>query len=300
MGTSRAYPTPKGGGWTALKNDLNRFGSGGGSPVPPLPPFPQPLPADFPDGIVNPGNKPAPSPTLRPLRLLSSYIAANGGAAGMAGMGAAAFGTHGRGGKGESGVGRGRGGQKKARGGRSQAARVGQSLGSFAGRVSEVGLATALREFDLADLVGRPAREVANAIVDRLAGPGSTMDASLARIALNRLWQELLATAKTFEDVERILQAAVGQVRVSGLLVQYYGHYLYERFARDHYEELISNIGREKARRSFDSIRRTIFASLRAKIAGRNPSDIDWRGKEGRQLADRILKETLDIFKVGK
>lgn len=300
MGTSRAYPTPKGGAWKPLKNRLDRFGSGGGSPVPPVPPFPQPLPPDLANNIANAGNRPTPSPIVRPLRLLSSYIAVNGGVAGMAGMSSAASGARGGGGKGRSGSGGGGARPRRARSGRTQAARVGQSLGGFAGRVSQVGLAAALREFDLADLVGRPAQEVATAIVDRLAGPGSTMDASLARIALNKLRQELLGAAKTFEDVERILQATVEQVQVSGLLVQYYGHYLYERFARDFYETLVSKVGREKARNSFDSIRRTIFASLRAKIAGRSASEIDWRGKEGRQLADQILVETLEIFEAGR
>jgi hypothetical protein len=300
MGTSRAYPTPTGGGWTPLKNNVDRFGGGGGSPVPPLPPFPEPLPPDFPNNPVNPGNKQPVSPTVRPLRLLSSYIASNGGAAGIAGMSSAAHGTRGRGGAGRSGTGARKGGSRKARAGKSQAARVGQNLGGFAGRVSQVGLAAALREFDLSDLIGRPAQEVATAIVDRLAGPGSTMDASLARSALNKLWQELLGAAKTFEDVERILQTTVEQVQVSGLLIQYFGHYLYERFARDFYEKLVSKIGQEKARSSFESIRRTIFASLRAKIGRQDPNTIDWRGKEGRQLADRILVETLEIFEAGK
>ena len=218
----------------------------------------------------------------------------------MAGMRAPGSRSRGRGGRGESGTGGRTGGLRRAGTGKSQAARVGQNLGGFAGRVSQVGLATALREFDLADLVGRPAQEVATAIVDRLAGPGSTIDASLARSALNKLRQELLGAAKTFEDVERVLRTTVEQVQVSGLLIQYFGHYLSERFARDFYEKLVSKIGREKARSSFDSIRRTIFASLRAKIGRRDPSNINWRGKEGNQLADRILVETLEIFEVSK
>jgi len=174
--------------------------------------------------------------------------------------------------------------------------RVGQNLARFATRVGQAGLATALREFGLADLIGRPAEEVTVAIVERLAGPGSTMDASLARIALNRLRQELLGSAKTFEAVELMLRGALDQVQVTGLLVQYYGHYLFERFARDFYERLTKSVGVEKARNSIESVRRTIFASLRAKLAGQNPIDVDWRGDEGRRLTERILVETLQIF----
>ena len=49
--------------------------------------------------------------------------------------------------------------------------RVGRNLGGFVSRVSEAGLAAALRDYDLADLVGRPAQEVTAAIVERLGRP---------------------------------------------------------------------------------------------------------------------------------
>jgi len=210
----------------------------------------------------------------------------------MAGLGNQGSGTGRRGGGGGS---TGASGGRPVQRGR-RVIRVGQNLGGFVASVGQSGLATALREFGLADLIGRSAAEVTGAIVERLAGPGSTMDATLARVALNKLRQELLGTAKTFEDVEYILRSTLEQVQVAGLLIQYYGHYLYERFSRDFYEKLIKSSGVEKARRSVESIRRTIFASLRAKIAGRNPVDVDWRGEEGHQLAERILVETLQIF----
>lgn len=290
MGTSRPYGAPTGGGWPPLKKLVTQFGADGGSdPLPPLPPFPQPVPPLPPDD-------PTPSPSISPAHLLAAYIGAHGGAAAMAGLSSSPGGDGGRGGGG--GDGPGAGGGRPRRIGRP-VSRVGQNLGGFATRVGQAGLATALRELGLADLIGRPAAEVTGAIVERLAGPGSTMDATLARIALNKLRQELLGAAKTFEDVERILRSTLEQVQVAGLLIQYYGHYLYERFARDFYERLDNSVGVEKARSSVESVRRTIFASLRAKLAGRNPIEVDWRGAEGRQLAERILAETLQIFGAG-
>ena len=289
MGTSRSYGAPTGGGWPPLKKLVTQFGAdGGGDPLPPLPPFPVPLPP-------LPPEDPAPSPTLAPAQLLAAYIGAHGGAAAMAKLSSPGGGTGRRGGGGE---GSGAAGGRPRRIGRP-IIRVGHNLASFAARVGQTGLATALRELGLADLIGRSAAEVTGALVERLAGPGSTMDATLARIALNKLRLELLGTAKTFEDVDHILRSTLEQVQVAGLLIQYYGHYLYERFTRDFYERLIKSGGVEKARSSIESVRRTIFASLRAKLAGRNPVEVDWRGEEGRQLAERILIETLQIFEAG-
>ena len=94
------------------------------------------------------------------------------------------------------------------------------------------------------------------------------MDADLARKALNKLRQELLKTALTYEDVERILLGTVEQVQAAGLLMQYYGHYLYERFARDFYEPLAKKIGIDKARSGGGQHPRTICFATRQ---GRGP-----------------------------
>ena len=289
MGTSKSYGAPTAGGWPPLKREITRFGTGGdGDPMPAPPPFPQPIPADYP-ASTPPTVEHIPGQS--PMSLLSHYIAANGGAATMAGHAR----RTGNGGGGSGGSGAAKGSRHMT----SHVARVGQNLGGFAARVGEVGLSATLKEYNLADLVGRSAQEVTTAIVDRLAGPGSTMDASLARKALSKLRQELLGAARKYEDVERILQGIVEQVQAAGIVMQYYGHYLYERFARDFYEPLIRKIGVEKARSVVESIRRTIFASLRAKLAGRDPLAVNWRGEEGRNLAERILVETYHIFEVG-
>lgn len=248
MGTSQSYGAPTSGGWPPLKGAITRFGSNdGGNSQPPIPPFPEPLPpVPDSDALSDPSAQ----------RLLSRYIAVQGGAAVMAGL------TSG-GSPGRSGSSRASGGGKQTSTGSQRAGkhvtRVGQRLGYFAGRVSAAGLSSTLKELDLANLVGKPSHEVLNGIMEWLTGPGSTMDANLARTAMNKLRQEILGTAKSFEDVERTLKAIVEKVQVQGLLMQYYSHYLYEKFTRDFYESLVHKIGIERARNSVESIRRTIF-----------------------------------------
>jgi hypothetical protein len=286
MGTSRGYRAPTGGPWPSLKRLVTEFGAEGGGgeldpPPDPQPADPQPeLPDDL--GIVTP--QPGPR---SPQTVLARYVQAHRGG----GSGAGAGGSGGGGGTG--------GGRASGRGIGRAAPRVGRALGGFAARVGEVGLAQTLREFDLGELVGRPAEEVTVGIVERLCGPGTTMDVVIAQVALNRLHEELLRGARTFEEVAERLQAAMAAPRVGGLVMQFYGHYIYERFSRDFYERLVQRVGGEKARASVESIRRTIFASLRAKVGGREAGSVDWRGPEGLRMADTILEETLAIFGVG-
>lgn len=279
MGTSRGYNAPTGGGWPPLKRLVNDFTTQeGDSDSPPAPP----------DGLNQPPDR---NSAISPQQLLSRYLQTLRSSSGAASQGGVGSGGGGGGGSGSRG-----GGTTSTGVGRS-ATRVGRNLGGFATRVSQVGLTETLREFDLGHLVGRPAAEVAYALVDQLAGPGSTMDENLARIALDRLREELLGNAQSYEDVERALNSAVERMQVIGLVVRFYGHYIYERFCRDFYERVVQRVGREKMQRKIASIRRTIFASLEAKVAIGGPN-IDWRGREGQELAERILEQTFDIFTV--
>lgn len=299
MGTSRGYRAPTGPGWPPLKRLVNQFGGGSGGEGPwPEPPIPPEAPEPPPMPPLDPQVGPTPD------QLLAQYIAVNGGAVAMVspnmgGGGAGAIRGRGSGGGGNGGTGGGRqGGDGVRRVGRA-AARTGQNLGGFASRVREAGLADALREFDLGDLVGRPAGDVMAGLTDRLCGPGSTMDESLARSALNDLRQELIGDARTFEEVDRALSAALERLEVTGLLVRFYGQYLYRMFVRDFSEMLAQKVGQDRARRAGARVLRTIRSKLRAVVAGRDPAAIDWRGAQGRQLAQRILTTTLQIFEAG-
>lgn len=293
MGTSRGYSAPTGGNWPGLKRLVTQFGGEGGSgddddAAPPAP-----------DTSGQSGG-PMPLGAISPQQVLARYVAAHGGAAAMAGA-VRAGGSGGSAGGGGGGSGGGSGGSGQGGGSRRigrAAVRAGQNLGGFAARVGQAGLATALREFNLGDLVGRSADEVTRALIDRLAGPGSTMDGILAKIAMDRLRQELLAGTKTFEDVERALTGALVRLQVVGLVVRFYGHYLCTRFCRDFYESLIKKVGQDQAARSVESIKRTILSALKYRVADRDPATLNWRGPEGQKLAESILTETFQIFAV--
>jgi len=277
MGTSRGYKAPTAGEWPTLKRLAGQFGSGGEG-------------LDLEKDGVDDGPPPGlATVTSAPMRLLSRYVHAHGGAVAMAGGGAGGA----SGGSGSDGAG---GGTRRP--GRA-VVQAGQRLGHFATRVSQVGLTTALQDIGLGDLVGQPARDVVSALVDRLAGDGSTMDDNLARAALRDLRRDVLGAAKTYKDVERALAEVVEQGHLQWLIVQFYGHYLYDMFCRDFYERFLARFGKDKARRSIDRVKRTIFSALRAKLAGRDPTRVEWRGAEGRYLAESIMTRTLQIFEVG-
>jgi hypothetical protein len=156
----------------------------------------------------------------------------------------------------------------------------------------------ALREAGLADLIGKTAGEVSAGLLDTLAGPSSTLDEHAARLALAKLNDELLKDAKSYEDVDRVLSAALDRQGLTRILAGFFGHYIYERFCRDFYEAWRKKVGQSQAARSLKSIKDCIESSLRAKLTGRDVTRVNWKGREGKRLTEQVMQETLEIFEV--
>lgn len=264
MGTSTGYRMPKTGPWSSLKNDASEFASEGSNST------------NSPEGIV------------------SRFVAAYGGAAKIAragGIGGARTSSR----VATSGPkGGNRGGGRVVGSGRE----VGRRLGGFLASVDTQGLEQTLQDLGLKDLVGKPASEVAMALLDRLAGPGSTLDEASARMALAKLMEELVGDAVTYEELEDVFEEAADEVKVGKLLRKFFAQYLYEWFCRCFYEDWVKKVGSTKAGRALKSIQDCIEASLADKTYGVDLTKVKWNGSEGSKLAAQIMRETLDIFGV--
>lgn len=282
MGTSTGYKGSTGGNWPAIKRKATLFAQGDGADLtldPQAPPeHDGPELPEWPSTVAVPLPAIARTVGLATAGLLAAYVGglrsrSAGGGDGSAGGGASVSRTV-----------------------NPSVVHVGQRLGGFASGVASAGLPTALGELDLADLVGKPADELLDALVDRLADPGSTMDDHLARRALVALWNDLLADAVTGDDVEGVIRKTVPDGDVGPLLLRFYGHYLYEQFDRDFYEHWEERVGPEKARVRMKEVKVTIFTALRARVAGRDPRRVKWNAAEGARLAESILDEMFQIF----
>jgi hypothetical protein len=69
-------------------------------------------------------------------------------------------------------------------------------------------------------------------------------------------------------------------------------------FCRNFYEEWLKKVGDSKAARSLNQIKDYITSSLRAKLAGRKVEMAVWTKNESHQIAENVLKETLEVFGV--
>ncbi len=272
MGTSKGYQMPTGGNWTPLKHDATDFVQGTGSKD------------------IGPGD------------LVTDFIRATGGVKGLRrGHGGSAPSVSG-GATGRSSANRGGGGGGGGSGGgggkTSAAVGTARNLGGFLSSVGTVGLEQALRQRGLDDVVGKSASDVADALLDEFAGPASTLDNALARESLAEIRDEILSDAETFKDVEERLNAAIDEVGIFGILVSFFGHYIFKMFVRNFYEEWVKKVGDTKAAKSLDQIKDYVTSSLRAKLTGRKVAIVDWQKKEGKRFVEDVLKETVEVFGV--
>jgi hypothetical protein len=190
-----------------------------------------------------------------------------------------------------------RGGRQGASGGAGSAAPARAAAGRLASFISDVqqfGLAEAAKRSGLGDLSGMSVSEVLNTLLDRLGGESSTVDDADARQALSDLQEELLAEAKTVEEVETILSNP--ELNVEGLLERYFGHYVFEQFSRVFYERLVQRVGAQQALSFLGQIKEFIRSSLAGRALERDLSKVDWGGTEGANMVNDICAQTLEVF----
>jgi hypothetical protein len=158
-----------------------------------------------------------------------------------------------------------------------------QRLGGFLGTVADQGLDVALEQVGLADLVGRDATEVLEALVDRLASPGGTLEEADARAAMMGALEEVLEQPNAFDGLD---QEGVGRT-VEGFIVEC----IYERMLQEIGDRLENGaMTAEDAKKAEDDIRVYVVATVQLELA-REESLIVWDGPEGEALVNRLMED---------
>jgi hypothetical protein len=204
-------------------------------------------------------------------QLLRDHIGQNGGSAGV---------SSGRGQLGSGGT----------------AKQIARFFGAFAHQVADVGLAEALRQNGLQNLVGRPAQETLLGIMSLCGGTDGSIDSVDARNAFSRTMDELCENTATAADVEVVLGTLTDGIRMVELLMNFFGNYLYEQFCRIFFGQLVQKHGEQRAESFLGDILDYIKSSLRNHTLGRDATGTNWFGADGDRLSAQIMQDTLAVF----
>jgi hypothetical protein len=185
-------------------------------------------------------------------------------------------------------------------GGSHQAApTAGRRLANFTRSVASSGLSAALREIGLGELIGKSAGEITLSLLNKLCEDGSTFDEVDARNAMSDLTNELLKDTTSYEQVEAVLEQKFTLEALEGHLLTFFGYYLYHHFCRAFFDRLCTKHGEQVTIGFLGSIRDFISSELKVQTFGKNLSQVDWSGDEGKAIASEIMHSTLMVFEGG-
>lgn len=260
MGTSKSFPTPKGGDWTPLKNDITDHLGGDDNATP--------------ERILG--------GTVRALGTLQMPAVSTRGGGGTG----ATSGRMGSRGGGASGGGGGAVGRSAAR------------LGGFASAVQSDGLAGGLKILGLDELRGCSAAEIISRIAEHLAEGADPLQRDLLVDALQNALLEAAAleAEAAYEDLAAALEAFFAANGIEALVQSFLTNYVFDRvwMAVENHAQM-----KDAAGASADALGNAVAQACRShveslvgdvKAAGRFEK-IDWFGRGGAALGDELVSE---------
>ncbi|MDO7854564.1 hypothetical protein [Hymenobacter convexus] len=266
MGTSTDYKSPSGTNWRGHKSRVTHAASSG----------------------TNDSKK------LE--KVVGSFLSAAGAPAtgtGGTGTGSGSGGGGGSGGRG--GGGRSGGGSRGGVGGRAGRSAA-RRLGSFAYTLGSQGLAPALQELGLGNLIGSNAESIQDALVDVLCEDGGLLDEGDARAAMDDSLVELLDGAQNYQDVETALTDSLSAANLREVLYRFFGNYIYRQLLRHHYERLLRAQGQQSTEDFFQEVKSTIRSSI-DEFTTQNPAPVlNWSTHDVEGFITQVQEDIFDIF----
>lgn len=186
---------------------------------------------------------------------------------------------------------RARGGARRATTTSSSGRAATTRLASFLSSVASGGVATAVRQFGLATLAGRPAHDVLAAVTNAIAPRGATLEDAAARHAiadtLAGLWD---AQGVTDGGIDRLQAMRPDDVR--GAITESVSAYIFYRWVLELGRAIErSAVSTNEALTMEREMRQYIRDTLKLDLAGTDVLRVDWAGAEGQRLVEKVFTE---------
>jgi hypothetical protein len=183
------------------------------------------------------------------------------------------------------------GGSKSAAMAAQAGVKYGFALGNFLGGFSLNGYEQNLREYGLADCIGKSSEEVLAKIADKIAPIGSTNDEAIARAAimdsLDKLYEKILADGGDLDSLGSLDESAL-----KDSVIEFTSNYIYKKWIYELGLVLEKNELSEKAVIQLENeIKVFIRSEVRLALKDKDIKAFDLNGDEGKKIV-------LDIFEL--
>ncbi len=194
------------------------------------------------------------------------------------------------------------GSSRAGRGGSEIAGRAGirtaKHLGGFLATFSTSGgnLQNTLNQIGLAGLSGKPLNEVINHLLEYCSGPSVSLDDVAAKAASQKILEDLATNAETIEQFETNLQETLNKESLEGILIRYFGYYIFEHLSVMFYEKLVVKKGKIHCDDLFRQIKEFITEKLKNMNKSNPLNNIDWNSSEADRLIKNIQEDVFEVF----
>ena len=175
--------------------------------------------------------------------------------------------------------------------------RTGGKLGGLFSGIRGNGLQRTLEDIGLGNLVGKSASEVMRGLIDYLIVSDSLLDEALVREAFQDYRDEVIGKCDTYEELDTILSRLSIMDSIGENVKRFFGFFVFCKFRRDFKEQLMrvaKNI--RTSNKLLKSIKVYIFGRVNNLTLEKDYKEINWRGKEGMQLAEEIQASAWRVF----
>jgi len=170
------------------------------------------------------------------------------------------------------------------------------SLGSFLSGVASSGLEATLRTLRLAAFVGKDAESVFAAVINAICPDGTSREDVAARESVNEaLWQlygELIP-----EDGSLAALDSLTDEQVQATILASVTAYIYRRWLGDLGIKIEQKaVSAKDAVKLERQMKTYIRDSVKLELGDRRALTVDWKGKEGRALVEKIYQEAFSLI----
>lgn len=173
----------------------------------------------------------------------------------------------------------------------------GTTLYSALHNIAEKGFKAWAEEKGYTNLSSISSEQVIDTLYDYIHEAGTTLDDTAANDAVRMLLRDLEKEAKKAGiGVEELLEQKPSENLIKKCIDDYFGYYVYSHISQNFSEKLEKQYGIKLTSEIKTEIRRTILDDIRRGTHGKDAVQIDWKGKEGRDIIEKEFSLIIDIL----
>lgn len=171
-----------------------------------------------------------------------------------------------------------------------------RKLSSFFIGVHSSGLAPTMAALGFGSLKGKTFQEVIDFLLIYFTGENNGMDEIAANMASCQVMEKLAEGITSLNDLEAKMKAVVADDILTELIADFYGLYLFEHLSQRFQEKITQIKGEPVSKETFKTIKEDIRDQVQALHKTTPLSNIDWAGKSGKELEEKIFDSIIQIF----